>query len=525
MADGQINLPEWTELKQKNGLDPLGMQNSSVNLYQSLLPGISNVTQRIRYYGLYAWLCRRYLQDIGDTNSETWKRFIRRAEALYALIAYHHGGENGVAGIEWAQRASAEQGDVVNFGAAAEPGSENYYLKQAWGIYGLAYRSQLFDIGIFDLGKGHDLPIPSPQSGEALAKQFEAALGDSAALFLAILDRGTVSMTELAALSAFSPSDIALIGAERSLYESILLVPDSGANVPARSRRQTLLLVLKIASLLGREPRAEEVRWILFAGFDQKGRALDLSGDQLQAHRDLWRIYQANDLCHVALETLLKYVLDTLALHPSGIRLQSLIPQCVEAILEVAHQEPQSWAAFASDVYLAPNAYGADDPQGEWSLTQDIMRSVGRIETSQIGADTAWKALKLLATLQKRVRSEGLDIARVLGVFDPVMFRSLLSESVFLEKHERAPFRATLAQILEERVVRRHLWVAFRKFRYQGDYTFLIEQDEGRLRCRDKDGPVFTNPRLGPAIQFLKDLHIIGGQGLTDYGAQALAGT
>lgn len=55
-----VAFPEWTELRQKSGLDPLGMQAASVNLYQRLVPGISNVTLRIRYYGLYAWLCRTY---------------------------------------------------------------------------------------------------------------------------------------------------------------------------------------------------------------------------------------------------------------------------------------------------------------------------------------------------------------------------------------------------------------------------------------------------------------------------------
>lgn len=85
-----INYPEWTDCRKKNGLDPLGMQNSSVSLYQTFLPGISNVTLRMRYYGLYAWLCRTYAKQVGDTNPESWKRFIRRAEALYALIAYRH---------------------------------------------------------------------------------------------------------------------------------------------------------------------------------------------------------------------------------------------------------------------------------------------------------------------------------------------------------------------------------------------------------------------------------------------------
>ena len=33
---------------KKDGLDPLGMQNNSVGLYQTLLPGASNVTLRMR---------------------------------------------------------------------------------------------------------------------------------------------------------------------------------------------------------------------------------------------------------------------------------------------------------------------------------------------------------------------------------------------------------------------------------------------------------------------------------------------
>jgi hypothetical protein len=54
-----------------------------------------------------------------------------------------------------------------------------------------------------------------------------------------------------------------------------------------------------------------------------------------------------------------------------------------------------------------------------------------------------------------------------------------------------------------------------------GDYTYLIERDEGRFRLREKDGPVFTNPRLGPAIAFLRDIHLIGTEGLTALGVAA----
>src|SRR6516162_596831 len=85
--------PDWTDYRKKNGLDPLGMQNTSVALYQRLLPGISNVTLRMRYYGFYAWLSGVYVRRIGDTNPKSWQRFVRRAEALYALAAQTRGGE------------------------------------------------------------------------------------------------------------------------------------------------------------------------------------------------------------------------------------------------------------------------------------------------------------------------------------------------------------------------------------------------------------------------------------------------
>ncbi|MGB5571424.1 MAG: hypothetical protein WBM81_19205 [Sedimenticolaceae bacterium] len=91
---------DWTESQKTNGLDPLGMQTSSVSLYQTFLPGISNVTLRVRYCGLYAWLCRTYAEKIGDTNPKIWQRIVRHSEALDALIGHKFGDETGMAGTQ-----------------------------------------------------------------------------------------------------------------------------------------------------------------------------------------------------------------------------------------------------------------------------------------------------------------------------------------------------------------------------------------------------------------------------------------
>jgi hypothetical protein len=174
LQDENIAYPQWTEYRKKNGRDPLGMQTGSVNIYQHLLPGISNVTLRMRYYGLYAWLTRTYAKASGDTNPKSWQRVVRRAEALYALIAQRSGSRTGVAGVDWAARALGNpSGTVIDFAAAAEPGSEHYYLKQKWGVYGLAYASQLFEIGVFAEAEGHTIP---PRPSFARCRRMSARL-------------------------------------------------------------------------------------------------------------------------------------------------------------------------------------------------------------------------------------------------------------------------------------------------------------------------------------------------------------
>lgn len=89
--------PEWTERAEKRGLDPLGMQNAGVALYQALLPGISNVTLRMRYYGYYCWVSDAYAKSGATDKFTAWQSWVRRAEALYALVSSLATGQNGVA--------------------------------------------------------------------------------------------------------------------------------------------------------------------------------------------------------------------------------------------------------------------------------------------------------------------------------------------------------------------------------------------------------------------------------------------
>jgi hypothetical protein len=474
----------------------------------------------MRYYGLYAWLSWVYANKIGDTDPETWRGFIRRAEALYALIAQQNGGETGVAGSLWAKRTlNAAKTDLLTFSDGADPGSTPAYLKQPWGAYGAAYAAQLFEVGILAKAKNHDIPVPSQNIGEPLARAFSEAIGPLATRYFNAIRRGNLSQKDLERLAPMAPSAIAQDSDEREWYERILFAKAGLERPHDLDRRRTLSLVLGLARQLREVPSADEVRWSLYADCLKDDRPVLYSGNELVLHRRRWWVYHANDLAHVCFETLLKFVLDLLEKHPAGTPLDSLIDEAVQKLLHSAPDNSTTWDSFMHRTSIAPNAW-ADKVGADSTLVSRLVkvRPAGVLCTES----HAWDALRLLAVLHRRFLLAQDDVNADLGRFDRDLSRSLLTEIEYLVQHQHDTLTQMLTGLLKQRVIRRHLWVAVQKLRHQNDYTFLIDADEGRVRLRDKDGPVLTNPRLGPAITFLQDIHLLGQGGLTMLGKRVM---
>ncbi|MDX8433253.1 hypothetical protein RFN25_07375 [Mesorhizobium abyssinicae] len=520
LAEAPTAYPQWTDYRDKGGLDPLGMQNSSIDLYQRLLPGVSNVTLRVRYYGLYAWLASEYARRSTSTALRDWQQVVRRSEALLALAAVHGEDAGGVAGSRWASRKLAAEGRRFSFAEHADPGGDGSpYLQQSWGAYGAAYGSQLFEIGVLAQAADHAIPVPSPQIGDALATAFSTALGDAGSRFYHCVQRGTVSRTDLHELSPILPSAIGRTGTERRLYEALLFARGALRRPEDLARRDTLLLLLHSASHLGELPRTDQVRWLLYAASAADGRRLLLADERLEHQRRRWRIYQANELLHFSYEMLLKYVLDTLADYPAGVTLASLIGDCVEALVDALDPWPATWNGFRQATKPRRNAATVTD--GSERQLSDLGADAASPQARCTSA-CAVAALKLLVIVEQRVAEESDTVKEQLGTLDQQFFHSLVTETKFLASLYEVDFTTAVARIIEGRIINRHLWVAHRKFRYQGDYTFLVEVDDGRVRLRETSGPVFTNPRLGSALNLLRDIHLIGGNGLTALGRKVI---
>jgi hypothetical protein len=400
----------------------------------------------------------------------------------------------------------------LDFASDAELGSATPYLKQAWGAYGAAYASQLFEIGVFAEAKGHDIPVPSPEIGDSMASAFESSVGILGDEFIKTVASGSVSLATLAALAPLGPSAIAETGAERECYENVLFARTADARSSDHERRRSLLLILRLAERLGRVPSRDEIRWALYSGVDAAGPIHTWFSEELGHQRQRWWVYQANDLTHICYETLLKFMLDHLERYPAGLPLAILIGQVVMNLKAAAPEWSTSWGSFRDGLTPA-------DPQAEEALCAALMKSSGA--KAICPAEAALDALTLLAIVHSRVRASPMVLDELKDL-NSSFFHSVLTENAFLEANASIPMTDFVVRLLEERIIRRHLWVAMRKLRFQSDYTFLIEADDGHVRLRVKDGPVFTNPRLGPSLTFLRDIHLVGESGITDQGKRVL---
>jgi hypothetical protein len=124
------------------------------------------------------------------------------------------------------------------------------------GAYGAAYASQLFEIGIFSAAASHQIPVPSVQIGEALAREFASGFGAVGDRYIDAIERGAVSLGDLDAFMPMTPSGIPRDATERQLYQNLLFAEAGIARPEDLDRRKSLLLILNLAQRLGHAPDA-----------------------------------------------------------------------------------------------------------------------------------------------------------------------------------------------------------------------------------------------------------------------------
>src|SRR3546814_18563864 len=118
-------------------------------------------------------------------------------------------------------------------------------------------------------------------------------------------------------------------------------------------------------------------------------------------------------------------------------------------------------------------------------------------------AQQVQNAISLIAILAEKATTEAALVEEALSGAD--YFQSLRTEAQFLGRNRAGDARRVISDLIRERVLKRHLWVASRKFRNQKAYTFHMEQEDGVLRYRAPNRVSHSSPRMAQAPRFLRD--------------------
>ena len=143
-------VPFWgKESDLKVGLNQLGIRNVAEQLFVTLLPGLNNVSARIRYYSFYCWLLCKFYEGRNEADKKTFVTYIRKSELLSALIhATVSEMSEGIPGIQYAQDHYPKGTVLYNLhsGIYKDDGSTQHtYWAMSGGVFRQYYSASLVE--------------------------------------------------------------------------------------------------------------------------------------------------------------------------------------------------------------------------------------------------------------------------------------------------------------------------------------------------------------------------------------------
>lgn len=249
-----------TPISQSLGLNPLGMQNAAISAYGNLLPGLNNITQRIRYYSFYCWVIDAFFEKESSHNRNSQQRFIRRCEYLLALINGISEDSIGIPGISYA-REELESGKELFDIEKATYNSDGSRTGTYWKGVSIftTYAAVLRDLGLMGPHiKNRSLYDNTKDeewiTGCELASAFDTNISeDNKTLFWSIINNGHATLNELYQLSVdFYMKSVPIDSSEQKLLIKMLLQKDYPAiskdNSDSINRRETIKSYLQYSA-------------------------------------------------------------------------------------------------------------------------------------------------------------------------------------------------------------------------------------------------------------------------------------
>ncbi len=534
---------DWLERDKHiiEGLDQLGIWAVSINLYGLLLPGITNVTERARYYAFYPWILHSFAQSnptrVGRVE---WLHWFRRLDFGYAMSCVAHEisesnshSATAVVGAETARRLLRGSGkdETIDIKSAAlldEAGKvpkSGAYFKNPEGGFGQYYKNPLRDMGIIQKDPNHRYPDSqlTTYAGVPIAKSLDSQSAYHSLLELVL--SGCARFSELAKLGGFlNPSAIEPNSQEETFLRRLFLGEDSnlcsGQQASVRERRRmSLLLMLKYArdsEFIKKDTFPDKFRWACTVSALPDGEPWKLQAAQRPVAA-AWGAYHRNDLLNYALESLFWVVLrmidqESLTPRSAAERLASI--GCGSISASKKHPSLPALSGLVSDwISSCQRRKTEADPWGPTSTFYwaDLLKTA--VQNGDDPAVAGW-AIRLLGRLASDCGTfrnhpfEHIPGAVQMAAVHEVHIGRWLDR---VAKHASESLKSFLEDLILEWIIYRHLRVATRKLASQGVSTFKFRPEHGTLLLVTDSiaDPTFTSPRLRQAHRILGDVHYL----------------
>lgn len=491
------------------GLDHLGVQAPCVALYGQLLPGITNATDRARYYSFYPWLLRAFERRY--PGSDKFQRVLRRAECLFTLTAIRHqrvlgDSEEGLHGRAMVGqrklvRIEPESSFALDAYAALE--GPNRYFKNPLGGFRQYYLGPLRDLKVLSLREC---------ANQQLAEAFANAVPEDA--FFRVLEQPEATWEELDELAAFCPCALRNSADEHRLLldlffaRTALFQGDGGM-----TRRASLALMLDLAGQTTSDDDysfEERFRGAVYASTLVDGSAWTVP-EPLERARRGWSTYQRNELLSIALQGLFAAVLRAIERDHA---------RCIERASDAADIAVRLLSSLGADLQLSLDSLLVRTrrdlpPLANWQADDHEFQRGRRVQGLSLN-DTALEEMAhesiaiLLALLARGVDEYPYsDFDLDPEYFDPREVHLLSLRHVSKNDWARLSVEEWIRWLAVHWGVARHLRVALRKLRSERRDTFRIRPLDGELRVVEVPQPVFTTPRVSRALQILSDLDLV----------------
>ncbi|HOO50897.1 MAG TPA: hypothetical protein PLK94_06375 [Alphaproteobacteria bacterium] len=509
---------------QIGGLDHLAVQAPCINIYGRLLPGITNVTDRARYYSFYPWIVWA-LEQRGYKFNEIFIDRFRKADCLFTLIAERHAHVTGtdrdnhsaatVGSLNLSKQISdVREGKPVRLSdyAHREEGKHQYFQNKLGGL-GQYYLGVLSALNIMD-GTMRSGVKYTNQIGQVLAKAMDNhVLSD---LFIQTIENDVVFSDRLDQLSCFCPCQLTSSEEEHALLCDLFFVKGLFIDLNMLPRRRSLQTILYLANDLAKQEISIDLtqfRGCVYSNALPNGQSWKLP-DDLEPNRKRWSIYQRNELLSISVQGLFYVLLDTY--ENSGQRFDSVNDLCrwfvstpeVEGIEDVFNLETTIGAVERECRDWLPEFPDWTHPDHEIQQANKTIELCKQETTASNRSDIVKTCLKILLSLKIRSETtEGYGDFLFPGDYFQVYPINLNSFLNFSE-HEWKDLsvRECIVWLCSNWGVNAHLQVALRKLRGQSQSTFRIRPSDFGLEVIDVPKAVFTSPRFNQALRIIKDI-------------------